>query len=269
VAVSLTAAFVIVERRHPAPLVRFAIFRLRPLRTANIFTVLIGAWSAGQVLVTPLYLQLVLHYSPLLTGVAMAPQGIIGVVGASRGARIIRRVGLRAFLVLAGASASAGLLRLALTLATRSYPLVVAALILTGYGTTAAFAATVAATQGITNAEQGLAGGLVNMSRQVGAAIGVALAAAVIGTGTTSGGAIGSDRSALILAATTAVLATFLASRGIATRSQSGPSGPPRSVNGHPAASGDPAVSGAETDQLSPKVESPSGSAPFVPPVIR
>ena len=39
----LPAAFVIVERRHPAPLVRFSIFRLRPLRTANLFTVLIGA----------------------------------------------------------------------------------------------------------------------------------------------------------------------------------------------------------------------------------
>jgi EmrB/QacA subfamily drug resistance transporter len=238
VALGLTAAFVIVERRQPAPLVRFSIFRLRPLRTANLFTLLIGAWSAGQVLVTPLYLQMVLHYSPLLTGLAIAPQGIAGFLGASRGARIIRRSGLKAFLVLAGASASAGLLLLALMLATRSYPLVVVALILTGYGTsTGAFAATVAATQGVTNAEQGLAGGLINMSRQIGAAIGVALAAAVIGTATTSGGTIGPDRSALILAATTAVLATVLASRGIAIRSQTVPSDRASSGSSHPAVS--------------------------------
>ena len=220
-AFGLAAAFLLVEHRQPSPLVRLSIFRLRSLRTANLFTVLIGAWSAGQVLVTPLYLQLVLHYSPLLTGLAMAPQGIVGFFGASRGARIVRRIGLRAFLVIAGGSASAGLLLLALAFATRSYPLVLAALILTGYGTsTGAFGATVGATQGVANAEQGLAGGLINMSRQIGAAIGVALAAAVIGTATTSGAAIEPDRSALILAATTAALATALAWRGTATKSE-------------------------------------------------
>jgi EmrB/QacA subfamily drug resistance transporter len=260
VALGLTAVFVFAERRHPAPLVRFAIFRLRPLRTANLVTVLIGVWSAGQVLVTPLYFQLVLHYSPLLTGLAMAPQGIVGFLGASRGARIVRRVGLRAFLVVAGTSASAGLVLMALILATRSYPLVVAALIFTGYGTaTGAFAATVAATQGVTNAEQGLAGGLVNMSRQIGAAFGVALAAAVIGTATTSGGAIGPDRSALILAATTAVLATVLAARGIATKSHT-----PPGVHANPTSS-DPSASDADIGQL--RTVATFCSAPSRPPI--
>lgn len=245
IAIGLTSVFVAVERRHPAPLVDFAIFRLRPLRMANLFTVLIGVWSAGQVLVTPLYLQLVLHYSPLLTGLGMAPQGIVGFLGASRGARIIRRVGLTAFLVLSGAAASAGLLLLALTLATRNYPLVVAGLVLIGYGTsTGAFAATVAATEGVKNAEQGVAGGLINMSRQIGAAVGVAVAAAVIGTAAPSGGALGTDRSALILTATAAVLATVLAARGIGTRPRTAPSEPANP------ASGDPAISVTHTDQL-------------------
>jgi EmrB/QacA subfamily drug resistance transporter len=261
VALGLTASFVIVEHRRPAPLVRLSIFRLRPLRTANLFTVLIGAWSAGQVLVTPLYLQLVLHYSPLLTGLSMAPQGVVGFLGASRGATIIRRMGLRPFLMLAGASASTGLLLLALTLATKSYPLVVSALIFTGYGTaTGAFGATVAATQGVTNAEQGLAGGLINMSRQIGAAIGVALAAAVIGTAAMSGGAVGPDRSALILMAATAVLATALASRRIATRSQAAASDHLDSM------SGDSAVRLSEPDQLKTLAAFCASSRPLITP---
>jgi EmrB/QacA subfamily drug resistance transporter len=219
VAAGLATAFVGFEAHHPAPLVRAGILRLGSLRAANLFTVMIGAWSGAQVLVTPLYLQLVLHYSPLMTGMAMAPQGIAGFLGATRGARFVRRTGLKAFLVVSGVSAAAGLGLLGLVLGARSYPLVVVGLMLTGYGTaTGAFGATVAATQGIADDEQGLAGGLVNMSRQVGAAIGVAVAAAVIGTGATSGGAVGPDRSALLVTAAIAVVAVVLAHRGIARR---------------------------------------------------
>ena len=75
-AMALTGAFVVVEQHHPAPLVRLGILRLRSLRSANLYTLLIGAWSAGELLVVPLYLQLVLHYSPLMTGLAMAPKGL-------------------------------------------------------------------------------------------------------------------------------------------------------------------------------------------------
>lgn len=216
VALGLLGAFVVVEESHPFPLVRLGILRLRSLRAANLYTFMIGAWSAGELLVIPLYLQLVLHYSPLVTGLAMAPQGVIGFLGASRGARVVRRLGLRVFLVVSSVSAAVGLLLLGLVLGERSYPLLVVGFMLAGYGTaTGAFGATVAATEGVGNEEQGLAGGLVNMSRQVGAALGVAVAAAVIGTGATSGGSVASDRSAVLVTAAAAVVAAVLAVRGI------------------------------------------------------
>ncbi|HEX3461162.1 MAG TPA: MFS transporter, partial [Acidimicrobiales bacterium] len=216
VAVGLIGGFVVVEESHPFPLVRLGILRLRALRAANLYTFMIGAWSAGELLVVPLYLQLVLHYSPLVTGLAMAPQGIVGFLGATRGARVVRRVGLRVFLVASGVSAAGGLLLLGLVLGLHSYPLLVLGFIFAGYGTaTGAFGATVAATQGVSDDEQGLAGGLINMSRQVGAALGVAVAAAVIGTGATSGGSVEPDRWAVLVTAAAAVVAAVLALRGI------------------------------------------------------
>jgi EmrB/QacA subfamily drug resistance transporter len=220
-AMALTGAFVVVEQHHPAPLVRLGILRLRSLRSANLYTLLIGAWSAGELLVVPLYLQLVLHYSPLMTGLAMAPQGIVGFLGATRGARVVQAVGLRVFLVISGLSAASGLLLLGLVLEWKSYPLLLAGMMLAGYGTaTGAFGATVAATQDVADDEQGLAGGLVNMSRQVGAALGVTLAAAAIGAGAASGGSVGPDRSAVLLTFLAAALASVIAFYGLGTRIQ-------------------------------------------------
>jgi EmrB/QacA subfamily drug resistance transporter len=221
-AVVLTALFVTVEGSHPAPLVPLGFLRRRLLRTANLYTFLIGAWSAGELLVIPLYLQVALHYSPLLTGVAIAPQGIIGFVGASRGARIVRRVGLRAHMALSGASAAAGLILLAVEVGRHSYPMLAVGLLLAGFGTASgSFAGTVAATRGVADDEQGLAGGLVNMSRQVGAALGVAVSAAVIGTGVLSGASLTSDRAALLALGAAAVVAPVVALRGIAARGTS------------------------------------------------
>lgn len=210
----LVVAFVAVERRHPSPLVPLRILEKRGLRTANLYMALVGAWSGAELLVLPLYLQLALHYSPVVTGLAMAPQGVVGFLGASSGARLARRTGLRTVLVVAGISASCGLLLLAGFLVTRSYPLLLLGFLAAGYGTaTAAFGATVAATRDVANDEQGLAGGLINMSRQIGAAIGVAVAAAVIGTASTSGGSVDPDRTALLIIAAAAVVATFTAGR--------------------------------------------------------
>jgi EmrB/QacA subfamily drug resistance transporter len=218
-ALALGVAFVAVERLHPTPLVRLGILRLRSLRAANFYMLAIGGWSAGELLVLSLFLQQGLHYSPLQTGLAIAPQGIAGFLGASQGARVVRRIGLRSYLMVSGAAAAAGLLLLGLDLGMHSYPLLLTAFVLAGYGTsTAAFGATVAATQGVANAEQGLVGGLVNMSRQVGAAFGVAVVAAVIGTGATSGVSVARDRAAVFATAAVALLAILVTSHGIAKR---------------------------------------------------
>jgi EmrB/QacA subfamily drug resistance transporter len=221
--VALVSGFVAVELHHRSPLVRLGILRLRSLRTANLVTTMIGAWSAGELLVIPLYMQLVLHYSPLVTGLSMAPQGFFGFLGAARGSTVVRRIGLRRFLVLTAASAALGLTLLAVFLDTRSYPLLLIGFAFTGLGTASgAFGATVAASVGVSNGEQGFAGGLVNMSRQVGAAIGVAVAAAIIGIGSSAGRSLPADRSSVLVSAGAALVASLIAWRGIVATSRNG-----------------------------------------------
>ena len=223
---ALMGGFVVAEQRHPAPLVRLGILRLRSLRTANLYTFMIGAWTAAELLVVPLYFQLALHYSPLLTGLALAPQGIVGFLGATWGARTVRRVGLQELLVVSASSATGGLLLVGMAIGWRSYPLLLTGFTLVGYGTaTGAFGATVAATQGVGDDEQGLAGGLINMSRQVGAALGVAAAAAIMGTGTTSGGSVPPDRTVVLVTSAAAALAAVLAFRGLAATAPTTPTG--------------------------------------------
>jgi EmrB/QacA subfamily drug resistance transporter len=218
-AITLGVGFVHVEQRHPAPLVRLGMLRRRRLRSANVAMILLGAWSAGELLTVPLFFQLVLHYSALTTGLAMAPQGIIGFLGASRGASIVRRVGVRSLMIASTGAAAAGLFLLGVSFASHEYALYLPGFMLAGFGTAvSAFGATVAATHGVEDREQGLAGGLINMSRQVGAAVGVALTAAIIGTGAGSGGSVGPDRASLFVIASFGVLAAVIAARGIGAR---------------------------------------------------
>ncbi len=208
---AMGVGFFEVERQRRVPLVRLEVFRMRQLRVGNMMMLLAGAWAAGVVLVVPMYLQLVMHLSPLLTGLAMAPQGAVGFVGATQGPRFVRLVGVRAFLMASGAAAVMGLVLLAVALDARSFTWVVVGLMLVGYGTsTAAFGSTVAATQGLANEDQGLAGGLINMSRQVGAAIGVAVVAAIIGTAAMAGGSVVRDSVSLAVMSILGVLAVFL-----------------------------------------------------------
>ncbi len=218
-ALVLGAGFVHVEQRHPAPLVRLGMLRRRRLRSANVAMAFLGAWSAGELLTVPLFFQLVLHYSALTTGLAMAPQGVAGFLGASRGASIIRRVGVRSLMIASTGAAAVGLFLLGASFVSHSYALYLPGFVLVGFGTAvSAFGATVAATHGVEDGEQGLAGGLISMSRQVGAAVGVALTAAIIGTGAGSGGSAGPDRASLFVLASFSVLAAVMAARGIGAR---------------------------------------------------
>ena len=171
----LLTAFVLHERRTPQPLVPLTIFRSRTLAAGDGVTLLLGAWNAGEVLLLSLYLQQALGYSPLLTGVAVLPQGVAGLVRGAVGASLVARLGIKHFLLGSTAVAAIGLALLLRFPATSRYPLLGFVLFVVGFGTTStAFAATVAGSAGVTDDEQGLASALINAARQVGAALGVA-----------------------------------------------------------------------------------------------
>jgi EmrB/QacA subfamily drug resistance transporter len=213
-AVAAAVAFWLVEQRHADPLVRADLLRLPSLRKASTVNVLLGLWNAGEMIVLSIYFQQVLHDSPLATGLAIAPQGIVGFAAGMLGARLVGRVGVRRVIILTSGLAMAGFLVLTQLPASGGYSLLLAAVMPVGFGTAGtAFGTMVIASSGVANRDQGLVGGVVNTSRQLGAALGAALlpavAVAVNQRGTIAG--VAGDRAAMLAAALAAGLALLVA----------------------------------------------------------
>jgi predicted MFS family arabinose efflux permease len=206
--------FVGVERSHAHPLVDLTLLRRRGLRTAAILTLFVGAWTAGELVVMSVYLQQTLHDSPLVAGLVIAPQGVVGFVTGMFGARLIRRFGMRRLLVLATAAVGIGFLFLSQLPTSGHYSARFAFVLLIGFGTVGTvFGTTVMAASGMAQFDQGLVGGVVNTTRQVGAAVGVAALVAIAeGSNARSGFAtVGGDRAALFVAALVGFSGTLVA----------------------------------------------------------
>ncbi len=216
-AVIAAVGFAVVERHHPDPLVRADLLRMPGLRKASTMNLLLGLWNAGELIVLSLYFQQVLHDSPLATGLAIAPQGIIGFTAGVFGARLANRVGVRRVLVLTSAVATLGFLVLTRLPASGGYSPLLAAVMLVGFGTAGtAFGTMVTASHGVADDDQGLVGGVINTSRQIGAAVGAALLPA-IAVAVDRGGhtaAASGDRAAMLAGAVAAALALVVALRG-------------------------------------------------------
>jgi EmrB/QacA subfamily drug resistance transporter len=217
------AAFVLVERRHRDPLVPAELMRMPSLRTASTLNLLLGLWNAGEMLVLSLYFQQVLGDSPLMTGLAIAPQGVIGFTAGAFGARLGARIGIRRMLVLSSAAATAGFLVLTRLPVGGHYSPVMAAVMLVGFGTAGtAFGTMVTASDGVAAPDQGVVGGVINTSRQIGAALGAALLPAVAFAFGRGGATIGVSgvRAAMLTGAVVAASATLVALRDRQTAGQ-------------------------------------------------
>jgi EmrB/QacA subfamily drug resistance transporter len=212
IAVLTTAAFVAAESRHPEPLIRLSLLHRQGLREGTTLTFLLGLWNGGEMLVLSLYLQQVLHESPLFTGLVIAPQGVVGFAMGMLGPRLAGRIGIRRLLVVTAAATAIGFLVLTHLPAT-GYSPVLFVVTLIGFGTAGtAMGSTVLASRGMADADQGLVGGMINTSRQIGAAVGAALLPAVA-QGVSGGTGVSGDRVAMLTAAVAALAATGVAWR--------------------------------------------------------
>jgi EmrB/QacA subfamily drug resistance transporter len=178
----LLAAFVATEARVAEPLIPLRMFRLRNLTSASAIGVLWAAAMFAWFFLTALYLQFVLGYSPLRTGLAFLPADLImGVISAGLSARLVGRFGIRAPLATGLALAAAGLFLLARApagghLLTDVLP----ATVLLGLGAGAAFnPVLLAATGDVPPREAGLASGLINTAFMLGGALGLAILASL------------------------------------------------------------------------------------------
>ena len=214
VTLTATVGFVHVERTHPQPLIDLKILRRQYLATAGSLSFLIGLWSAGELVVLSLYLQQNLHDSPLAAGLVIAPQGVVGFVTGMFGARLVRRIGMRSLLMSATGAVGLGFLVLMHLPASGHYSLALAAVVFVGFGTVGTvFGSTVLAASGMADTDQGLVGGVVNTTRQVGAAIGVVLLVAIAGGGSAHSGVatVIGDQRAMLAAAAIALVGTVVA----------------------------------------------------------
>ncbi len=194
-ALALLVTFVIIEKRSSHPLLRLGILRSGPLARANLGgATFFGAYIGFQFVVM-LYLQTVLGWSALQTALGFLPAALIVAFGSPRIEPLIDRVGTPRT-ILAGVVAHVIGYALFLRIDENSGYVgsVLPSMILLGLGFMLAFSSlNIQATAGISDNEQGLAGGLLNTSVQVGGAIGLAVVTAVLtanADGATGAGAL-------------------------------------------------------------------------------
>jgi EmrB/QacA subfamily drug resistance transporter len=183
-AVALVLAFVAIELRSPSPLLPMRIFRSRTLTAANVAMAIVGGVAFSEFFLLTLYLQEVLHYSAMQSGVAFSGFALSVVVISNVAQAVVGRFGVRPTL-------TAGLLASALSVAwlTR-LPLdghyfwdLFPAFVLGGAGMGLSFVpVTIASLTGVERADAGVASGLINTSRQIGGAVALAAVSAVAAT---------------------------------------------------------------------------------------
>ena len=181
-AAALLVAFLLIEQRTRDPLMPFSIFRLRTLRGANIVGLLIGMSLFSMFFFISLYLQDVMHYSPIKTGISYLPLAVGIIVSAGLASQLVNRFGFKPPLVTGLLLISGGLIWFAQVPGTGGsyWADVLGPSLLAAVGLGFSFVTvTIAAVSGTKPHEAGLASGLINTSQQVGGALGLAILATV------------------------------------------------------------------------------------------
>jgi sugar phosphate permease len=187
VALALLAGFVVREATAGTPLMPLRIFRFRNVAGANVVQILMVAGLFGMFFLGVLYLQRVLGYDAIETGVAFLPVSLsIGILSLGFSARLNMRFGARATLLPGLFLIVAGLALFARAPVDGSYVVdVLPVMLLLGVGAGLSFPSLMTlAMSGATQSDSGLASGLVNTSLQVGGALGLAVLATLSSTRT-------------------------------------------------------------------------------------
>jgi EmrB/QacA subfamily drug resistance transporter len=177
---ALLALFVFLESRSPAPLVKLSIFKVRSIATANVVMMLVASALFGMFFFVSLYVQDVLHYSPLKAGFAFLPLSLGIVVGAGIAQGIIGRIGVRNVSVIGLVLATVGVLLMARVPAVGAHYLtdLLIGFVPMSIGLGLVFVPlTLLGTSGVSNDDAGLASGLFNSAQQVGGSLGLAILA--------------------------------------------------------------------------------------------
>jgi EmrB/QacA subfamily drug resistance transporter len=220
---ALIVVFVAIESRSIAPLVPFRIFRMRTLTGANLIGLLIGAALFSMFFFLSRYMQEVLRYDALKTGLSYLPLALVIIVSAGVASVLVTKVGFKPVLVAGLVLVTIGLLWFTQLPVDGVYLSdIVAPMVIAAAGLGFAFVpVTIAAVSGISQDDSGLASGLINTSQQIGGALGLAVLATIANSTTEDLlGSAGADPAALAAATPNALTEgfhdAFLAGAGFA-----------------------------------------------------
>ncbi|GIG70337.1 MFS transporter [Phytomonospora endophytica] len=213
------AAFAVIERRSEFPLVRLRILRSAALIRANLATLLMAAAFFGFQFLAVLYMQELRGWSTLETSFALLVMGVDVVLAPTLTPWLVRRFGTGR-VIFGGLAAAVVAYVLFLPIASDwTYAAMFPSLLLIGLSFSLAYGPlTIAATDGIAEEEQGLAGGLLYTSFQFGAALGLSTVTAVNVAATHGTGAaamLGGYRAALVVPLALAVVAAVVSAFGL------------------------------------------------------
>lgn len=214
----LLGIFVAVERKSAAPLVRLGVLRSGALVRANLGAVLFaGGFFGFQFLIT-LCLQELRGWSTIQTGLAMLVAGGDAILAPTLTPWLVATFG-NVRVILGGTVAAALAYALFLPVGMDwTYAAMFPTMVLIGLGFALAYGPlTIAGTDGVVAAEQGLAGGLLNTSFQFGAALGLSLVTAVLGAGQAQ---LDAFRNALLVPVAAALIAALVTAFGLRTRTK-------------------------------------------------
>jgi EmrB/QacA subfamily drug resistance transporter len=179
--VMVLAAFLVIESRSADPMIPLSIFRLRSLAAANAAALLLGASFFAFVFAGTLYMQQVLHYSALQTGAAWLAASVTSMALAGVSQLLVTRIGAKLVMAFGMTLIGVGIVWMTRAPADGAFLAnLVGPFVVAGAGTAFSFIPiSVAALEGVTERQSGLASGLLNTSTQFGAAIGTAIASSV------------------------------------------------------------------------------------------
>jgi EmrB/QacA subfamily drug resistance transporter len=176
VSLTLLAGFVGWELRHPEPLMRFGLLQIKTVSGANVAGFIMGTAMFAMFLMLTLYMQQVLGYSAMRTGVAYLAVAGTAILWSAVAAQLVTRVGVKPVLVVGMATLTAGLVYFTQVSVGGSYlGDLLPGFLLIAIGIGFSFVPiSIAALAGVQASEAGLASGLINTSQQIGGALGIA-----------------------------------------------------------------------------------------------
>ncbi len=184
----LLVGFVLWERRHAEPLMRFGILRTKTVAGANVGGLILGTATFSMFLMLTLYMQQVLGYSPMKTGTAYLAVAGTAILWSAVAAQLVTRIGVKPVLVAGMIALTGGLVYFTQVSVHGSYLAdLLPGFLLVGLGLGFSFVPiSIAALAGVRPAEAGLASGLFNTTQQIGGALGIAALSTIATSHTTS-----------------------------------------------------------------------------------